>query len=250
MSRPAFSFVGEFEPGPPAELCLDRHYLLCATRGVLRLEAEGRAWTVPPARAALITAYRPIQVTIVAPLQTASVLFDVGFTPAPSAVLSVFDLSVLARALVGECRRWGDVPEPLPAIGEALFRALAAVVWDLAERPSPTEMPTGRSPELRAALTQTWARLTDDVRFEDIAAGVALTPRSLARRFQDEIGMTWRAALRRMRVVRAVELLAEDGAVVSQVGFAVGYESLSAFNAAFRDLTGRTPSQYRASFAA
>ncbi|WP_352302816.1 AraC family transcriptional regulator [Kineosporia sp. NBRC 101731] len=28
----------------------------------------------------------------------------------------------------------------------------------------------------------------------------------------------------------------------------MGYSSLSAFNAVFRELTGRTPTQYRASF--
>ena len=56
-------------------------------------------------------------------------------------------------------------------------------------------MPVGRSPELRRALQLTEQRLGDEVRFEDLAAEVGLAPRSLARRFSDETGMTWRAAL-------------------------------------------------------
>ena len=56
--------------------------------------------------------------------------------------------------------------------------------------------------------------------------------------------MTWRAVLRRMRVLRAIEELAGES-VRHDVAHAVGYASLSAFNAAFRDLTGRTPTQYR-----
>jgi AraC-like DNA-binding protein len=35
---------------------------------------------------------------------------------------------------------------------------------------------------------------------------------------------------------------------VTKIAFTVGYSSLSAFNAAFQDLTGRTPTDYRASF--
>ena len=109
-------------------------------------------------------------------------------------------------------------------------------------------MLTGKSEELRLAITLTRERLDEELRFEDIAASVSLAPRSLARRFEDELGMTWRAALRRMRVLRAVELLADGNPAVSVIAFAVGYGSLSAFNAAFRDLTGQTPTQYRRTF--
>jgi AraC-like DNA-binding protein len=86
------------------------------------------------------------------------------------------------------------------------------------------------------------------VRFEDLAAEVGLAPRSLARRFADETGMTWRAVLRRQRLLRAIEELATSDAPVTKIAFTVGYSSLSAFNAAFQDLTGRTPTEYRASF--
>ncbi|WP_045878428.1 AraC family transcriptional regulator [Pseudofrankia sp. DC12] len=248
MTRKAFSFVRTFAPGPERELCVDRHYLLCASAGSLRLEAAGRAWLLPPARAALIEAKRPIRVSIPAPVTTASVLFDTAFAPAPPAPLTVFDLSPLARALVAECGAWGESEDPLPAYGEALFAALAAVTWRLAEQPSPVVVPAGRSPELRQALRLTEQRLGEEVRFEDVAAEVGLTPRSLARRFEAETGMTWQAVLRRMRVLRAIEQLAAGDTPVTTIAYAAGYVSLSAFNAAFRDLTGRTPTEYRASF--
>ena len=60
--------------------------------------------------------------------------------------------------------------------------------------------------------------------------------------------MTWRAVLRRMRVLGAIELLAASEDSVTGIAYAVGYTSLSAFNVAFRELTGRTPTEYRASF--
>lgn len=248
MTRKGYSFVRTFAPEPPRELCVDRHYLLCASAGVLRLEAQGQAWLLPPARAALIEAGRPIRVSIPQPVTTASVLFDTGFAPAPPAPLTVFDLSPLARALVSECGTWGESDEPLTAYAEALFAALAAVAWRLAEQPSPVLVPAGRSAELRRALWLTEERLGGEVRFEDVAGDVGLAPRSLARRFEEETGMTWRAVLRRMRVLRAIEELAAGDTPVGRIAFTVGYASLSAFNAAFRELTGRTPTEYRASF--
>jgi transcriptional regulator GlxA family with amidase domain len=122
------------------------------------------------------------------------------------------------------------------------------VTWRLAEQPSPVVVPAGRSPELRRALRLTEQQLGDEIRFEDVADVVGLAPRSLARRFEAETGMTWRAVLRRMRVVRAIEELAAGDTPVTTIAFMVGYTSMSAFNSAFRELTGRTPTDYRASF--
>jgi transcriptional regulator GlxA family with amidase domain len=160
----------------------------------------------------------------------------------------VFDLSPLARALVSECVTWPDADEPLPPYALSIFGALAAVAWRLAEHPSPVTVPAGQSPELRRALALTAEALAEDVRFEDVAGEVGLAPRSLARRFEEECGMTWRAVLRRMRVIRAIEAIAAGEGSVTAVAHMVGYTSVSAFNAAFRDLTGRTPTQYRETF--
>lgn len=60
--------------------------------------------------------------------------------------------------------------------------------------------------------------------------------------------MTWRETLRRIRLIRAVEALASSNSSITEIALAVGYNSLSAFNAAFRDLTGKSPGEYRATF--
>jgi AraC-like DNA-binding protein len=248
VTREAFAFTRSFAPTGPTELLVDRHYLLCTSKGALRLEAEGQRWLLPPARAALLRAGRPATVSIPQPATTASVLFHVDFVPPPRQNLMVFDLDPLARALVVECGGWQAAEEPLPPYARTIFAALAAVAWKQAESPSPVVIPSGRSVEVRTALRLTEERLGDEVRFEDLAAAVGLVPRSLARRFEAEMGMTWRATLRRMRVLRAVERLAADDTPVTTIAHDVGYGSLSAFNAAFRELTGATPSAYRHTF--
>ena len=60
--------------------------------------------------------------------------------------------------------------------------------------------------------------------------------------------MTWRAALRRLRVLRSIELLAGSDGSVTRIAMDVGYNSLSVFETAFRDLTDTTPTEYRAGF--
>src|SRR3954452_9965441 len=102
MTRQAYTFVRTFAPEPARDLCVDRHYLLCASAGALRLEAQGQAWLLPPARAAPTEPGGAIQAPLPQPVTTASVLFDTAFTPPPAAGLAVFDLTPLAQALVGE----------------------------------------------------------------------------------------------------------------------------------------------------
>jgi transcriptional regulator GlxA family with amidase domain len=111
-------------------------------------------------------------------------------------------------------------------------------------------MPVARSPVLGRVLELAAAELADPPKFEVLAKGVGLASRSLARRFQDELGMTWRECLRRLRMIRAIERLVDTdaSASVTEIAFEVGYQSLSAFNTAFREFTGMTPTDYRKSF--
>ncbi len=248
MTNPAYSFVRDFEPSPPQRFCVDRHYLLYAVRGAMRLEYDAISWTLPPARAALIRAGEPIEITIQQPMTTSSVLFDSGFVDAPTSALTVIDMTPLARALVTECSQWIDEQASLGGYAVVMFRALAATTWALAERPSRTHMPTGRSAEVRRALAITADQMADQPRFDAIAADVGLAPRSLARRFEQELGMTWRGALRRLRVLGSIELLAGTQASITQIAMDVGYSSLSAFESAFRDHVGKTPTEYRNGF--
>jgi AraC-like DNA-binding protein len=247
MLPEAYCLHREFAPEGPIPFEVDRHYLLYAASGTMRLEAVGQRWTLPPARAALITAGQPVSITILTRLTSASVLFAPRFMPDPPAV-AVFDVSPLARALIGECREYGPDDGPLPPYGHALFQMLATSALRLAETPSPLSLPLSVSESLRRALDLTEATASDAPTFAEIADQTGQSPRALSRRFADEMGMTWRQALCRIRMMRAVEALAGSDLPVTEIAFLVGYNSVSAFNAAFRDLLGVSPTQYRETF--
>lgn len=242
----AFSVHRVFEPAGPIDFRMERHYLLYALGGVMRLEAGGRRWTLPPARAALIRAGCPIRVEILSRLESASVLFTPGFMPPPAQELAVFDMSPLGRELVRECRGWTAEATALGRYERRIFATLAEVTLRLAATPVPCVLPAPRSPALVRALQLTEAQADAAPSFAAIARASGQSERALARRFRDELGMTWSELLRRIRIIRAVEALGRGEAQVAEIAAAVGYESLSAFNAAFRELMGTTPTRYRA----
>ena len=67
--------------------------------------------------------------------------------------------------------------------------------------------------------------------------------RSLVRQFQADTGMTFRQWRRQARMLFALELLAA-GQSTTQVALEVGYQTTSAFVAAFRETFGITPKRY------
>lgn len=247
MTADAYCFQKDFQAGGPIPLCHDRHYLLYAQSGVIRLQAADMRWSLPPARAALIAAGQPISVTILTPMRSASVLFT-PLLMAPTQAISVFEVSPLARELIAECRHWGPGDEQ-PEYARSLFAALAAVTGRLAEHPSPFGLPVPRSAPLARALALTEAQAQDEPDFASIARATGQSERALARRFEQEMGMTWRQTLRRVRIMRAVEQLVEGNTPVTRIALSVGYQSVSAFNAAFREVLGMSPTAYRQSLA-
>ncbi len=248
MPLPAYCVFQVFGREIDSTFTFDRHYLLYAARGTMRLEAGGRAWSLPPSRAALIRAGEAIRVTIPSEIQCCSALFDPAEFAAPEAGLTVFEMTPLARELILECRSLGpDLPE-LPADGLLMLHTLAMLAAKLAQRPSPAWIAAPRSPEMRRALEATEASLGDDsLAFGQIADAARVTPRTLARRFAEEIGMPWSQARQRLRMIRATERLADTDLPVTEIALQVGYASSSAFNAAFRAFAGTTPSTFRAS---
>lgn len=245
---PAYCLHRNFDPSDWIDFETDRHYLLYAMAGSVRLEAEGQRWTLPPARAALMAAGRPIRISVMTRLRSASVLFSAAHYPNPERAISVFDMTPLARELVLECRHWSAEDHPESAYADRIFQTLFDVVDRLAQSPTKCVLPVASSSFVARALTLTEGRAHETPTVKEIAQATHQSERALSRRFQADIGMTWREALRRIRLVRAVEALATTDRTVTQIAMEVGYTSLSGFNAAFREMFDLTPGEFRESF--
>lgn len=249
MEPDAFCFEGTFEVAGPSEFKMDRHYLLYAVQGTMRLETAGRRWTLPPARAALIAANETVIISILSKLKTASVLFRPGFIENPPSPVAVFEVTSLARELILECRSWGRDTELSP-YARRIFATLGDVALRLATTPSTSYLPRPQSAGLLRAVALTEEQFAGEPNFEAIAVASGHTSRTLARLFAAEMGMTWREVLRRIRIIRAIEELSTSDKKVTTVALDVGYSSVAAFNSAFRELTGKTPVEFRNSLRA
>ena len=82
-----------------------------------------------------------------------------------------------------------------------------------------------------------------------LAEKLATTPHEVSRLINERGSENFASYVNRHRVAEAQRLLEETEARITEVAFAAGFNSVSTFNAAFRRVTGHTPSEYRASAA-
>jgi AraC-like DNA-binding protein len=76
------------------------------------------------------------------------------------------------------------------------------------------------------------------------ARGLGTTERTLSRRCQDHLGMSFNEWRQRLKLVAALALL-DAGRPVEQIARQLGYSNASAFIAMFHRLTGTSPTQMR-----
>lgn len=87
--------------------------------------------------------------------------------------------------------------------------------------------------------------LADDLSLATLAGLARLSPFHFARAFKQTLGTPPHRYHTGRRIERAKSLLAGDALSVTEIALAVGFGETSSFTAAFRRLTGRTPSAYR-----
>ncbi len=87
--------------------------------------------------------------------------------------------------------------------------------------------------------------LQEPLTLEQAAAEAGVSPSRLSHLFQEEMGESPMAYLRRQRLESACILLTESALPISQISEILCFGSASRFGQAFRRYTGMTPSQYR-----
>jgi AraC-like DNA-binding protein len=100
-----------------------------------------------------------------------------------------------------------------------------------------------RDPRALAAARLVRARPEGRHTLPEASRASGASVRTLERLFRAETGIAFGTWRQRARLFRALQLLAENENVTS-TAIAVGYESTSAFVAAFRRTIGVTPGQY------
>jgi two-component system response regulator YesN len=84
-----------------------------------------------------------------------------------------------------------------------------------------------------------------DLNLDKVAAEVQISPGYLSRLLKQETGFTFVDYLTRVRITRAVQLMADPAAKIYEVAEMVGYQSQHYFSRAFKRVFGRPPVEYR-----
>jgi AraC family transcriptional regulator len=104
----------------------------------------------------------------------------------------------------------------------------------------------GLSPmTLRRAIERLRSDCDTDLSLAALAADAGLSRFHFCRAFKESTGLSPHAWLRQHRLEQAMNMLRDTDASVVSVAAALGYASQTAFAAAFRKLTGETPSDWR-----
>jgi AraC-like DNA-binding protein len=85
---------------------------------------------------------------------------------------------------------------------------------------------------------------SEEIYAREVAAHAGVSESRLKALFQGVLGMPWSRYLQGYRIHRAAALLSEPGRGILEAALAVGFESLSHFNATFRSIMGVSPSVY------
>lgn len=156
--------------------------------------------------------------------------------------------SLITALLAGAHLLYQRFPVLVDVLGDELREAAEAA--GLAPEPRRSHLGgidvVDRLAALRQALEVERRYRDESLGQPELAAAVGLTPHQLSELVNEHLGINVPRLLKQHRVAEAKSLLLEKPALsVLEVGLGVGFSSLSAFYAAFRELEGMAPGMYR-----
>lgn len=88
----------------------------------------------------------------------------------------------------------------------------------------------------------------DKISLTKVAASVGISAGHLSEKFREVTGVNFVDYVARTRFANACSLLRRPDLRISEIAFAVGFQSLSQFNRVFRKLCGKSPTEYRTAY--
>jgi AraC-like DNA-binding protein len=86
----------------------------------------------------------------------------------------------------------------------------------------------------------------DELSLTKVAKFSNISGNHLSEKFKEVTGINFVDYIARARTEKARELLEKSNLRISEIAFAVGFQSLSQFNRVFKKLTRKSPTQFRA----
>src|SRR6266536_5982982 len=87
----------------------------------------------------------------------------------------------------------------------------------------------------------------EELSLKKVAKAVNMNANHLSENFKQVTGINFVEYVARIRFTTACDLLQNPTLRVSEIAFAVGFQSLSQFNRVFKRFSGKSPTEYRVS---
>jgi AraC-like DNA-binding protein len=222
-----------------------KHQLLYAEEGVLHL-LSGKYQLILPARhGAWIPAHRFHKIYSNSPdLYLRNVYFHER--EKDEEILRqfhIFPISALAREMIVYTQTWSTESEA-GKTERSFLETIRLLAIDWCKQTIPLVLPTTEHDPLERITAYIGDNLRHPLRLDTVAQKYGFSGRTLLRLFKDQLGMTFGTYIRVARIIKAIELLTNPNASVTDVAYEVGYNSLSSFSRAFQQLTGTKPREY------
>jgi AraC-like DNA-binding protein len=218
--------------------------LVYAIRGTMQVTTPEGRWLVPPDRAVWVPALLEHSIDVLADIQMRTLYFDVAWLAREkrSASLTaefVVRVSPLLHQAILALFDAGNGRERI----ELLIRLVMLELHEAED--SATFIPLPQEPRCRRAADIVLADPTGAHEIETLAREVGTSARTLSRLFSSETQLSFKSWRQRARIAAAIEKLSMEANVsVKQLASDLGYASVPAFSHAFRQVTGKTPTEF------
>lgn len=231
------------DPVDEASLGDPMHKLILVEAGLLDVEGASGGWLIVAGHIIFVPADRQFRMRSAAGTR----LLVAHLDPADAAWIHhgcwTTAATPLAREMLAQAVRWPQAAIEAGGTARLFFRTLSGLCAEWFTNTRMLWLPAVRSDPMRRAVLHLRDHL-DGAPLDAVAAVAGLSPRSLQRQCQSELGMPWRNLLREARMMRGLELLAARRVPVSAVARQVGFATNAAFTTAFAKRFGMTPTDY------
>lgn len=109
----------------------------------------------------------------------------------------------------------------------------------------PTEKEIRNNLRIKKMLIYIHEHYFEEITIENISKSISVSPSECLRCFHNTIGTTPIQYVKQYRIQKSIDLLDNSHMKVSEIGYECGFQEMSYFAKAFRDIKGCTPSEYR-----
>jgi len=214
--------------------------LIHTLSGVVEVTTSMGIWMVPPGRGVWLPAHIHHSLRFIGSVKGRTLFVEPLARADLPSQCQVVQISPLLRELIFASLH---IPADYHAGGreERVMELLLDELRLLYELP--LHLPEPKDPQLFEIGKQIRQDLSFAWELEDVAAQLAVSGRTLSRRFQRETGLRFSDWVRRAKLLAGLNALA-TGKSVLDVALELGYDSPSAFSAMFKRALGVSPSDY------